>query len=76
MNLTPQAHQALSLSILRDLRVSQTTDSSTAGRLKIDNHTAKAILSELVNDDLAATRSINNTITVYHITAAGIELLS
>lgn len=76
MNLSPQAQETLALAILRDLRVSQTSASSTAGRLKIDEHTAKAILAELVKDDLAETDMINGTITVYRITDRGIQILS
>jgi DNA-binding PadR family transcriptional regulator len=74
--LTPQARQWLETSILKDLKVSQTTASSTAGRLSADPDLVIQILQSLVTDELAETDTINRTITVYRITTKGLELLS
>ncbi len=74
--LTPQARQWLETAILKDLKVSQTTASSTAGRLPTDPDLVTEILRSLVTDELAETDTINRTITVYRITTKGLELLS
>jgi DNA-binding PadR family transcriptional regulator len=75
-NLTHQARQWLETAILKDLKVSQTTASSTAGRLTADPNLVTEILRSLVTDELAETDTINGTITVYRITPKGLELLS
>jgi DNA-binding PadR family transcriptional regulator len=75
-NLTQQARQWLETAILKDLKVSQTTASSTAGRLTADPNLVTEILRSLVTDELAETDTINGTITVYRITPKGLELLS
>jgi DNA-binding PadR family transcriptional regulator len=76
MNLTPHAREALALAILKDLRVSQTTASSTAGRLKTDIEITTQLLDLLVRDGLAETDTVAQTLTVYRITPQGLELLS
>jgi DNA-binding MarR family transcriptional regulator len=76
MTLTPHARQALETAILRDLRVSQSTASSIAGRLKTDTDTTTQLLSGLVVDGLVETDLINNLITVYRLTKTGLELIS
>jgi DNA-binding PadR family transcriptional regulator len=76
MPLSPQARIALELHILKDLKVSQTTASSTAGRLHTDAQTITELLSKLVTDGLAETDTVAGTITVYRITPKGLELLS
>jgi DNA-binding MarR family transcriptional regulator len=76
VNLTPHAREALALAILKDLRVSQTSASSTAGRIKADVETTTSILTDLVTDGLAETDTIANTIIVYRLTPQGLELIS
>lgn len=76
MPLSPHALHSLTLAILKDLRVGQSTSHSTAGRISLDVETTTTILTAIVTDGLATTVLINDTITVYRITPSGLDLIS
>ncbi len=76
MTLSAFAREALAIVILKDLRISQTTASSIAGRIKTDIKTTTAILTDLITAGNAETDTIGNTIIVYRITPQGLELIS
>ena len=76
MAITPQALAALEVACLKDLKVSQSSASSTAGRLRIETETTTQILAALVTDGLAETDTIAHTITIYRLTPKGLELIS
>lgn len=73
MLLTPTARRAITQLIFDDLRISQTTASSLAGRIGIGVSTVETILADLEIDDLVSTSTIKDTITVYRLTDLGIQ---
>jgi hypothetical protein len=76
MNPAPQPLFSLHLKVLKDLRVSQTSASSTADRLKMDKGVIVEILTDLIMTGHAETHIIADTITVYRITPKGLETIS
>lgn len=72
----PHTLIALRRAVLLDLRVSPSTASSMAPRIGVNTQTVEQIAKTLIEDELAETRTVAETLTVYRATEKGLQVIA